>query len=369
MPAVIEASLTNVPLVVVSADRPLELRGSGASQTIDQHDLFGVHVRASRELPAARAAAVAVRRVRATVAEALARATGTEAGPIHLNVPFDEPLAPLPDPEFMVPVGSPQMMHPAPGLSDGSGTTAMPGGSLDEDHLDARGERDLRALLFDWTHKAGIFVVGPLDQPLPELVELARRLNWPVLADVASQLRDVPGVFTTGDLLARRTGMESLPAPRHLVQVGMVPTSSALARWMDGAASDVLLILSGPLRQDPQAHATRVIVAKLRAFFARMLVLDNEVRPHLPGPHHLAREPFASWTAALEVQEQRLEALPSFRSLEASAVHQACRILPPGSNLVLASSMPIRYAEACRAACPWARAWSSTEVRTVSTGS
>jgi len=406
-PAVIEASLTGVPLVVVSADRPLELRGSGASQTIDQHDLFGVHVRVSREFPAARADAVAVRRMRAIVAEAMARATGPDAGPVHLNVPFEDPLAPLPDPAFKVPEGSPfpLLEHERPSRfgpftelgTRGRGRRGIPDG-VDEAWL--------MELLFDWIRGRGLFIVGPQETPLPELVELARKLGWPILADVASQLRDDPDVFTTGDLLTRQGELPAGPFPSHLVQVGMVPTSSALARWIgqiaDGMRSridlqrsltdgvrhwvgdggwskEVIHIQESQRRQDPGAHAARVIVTDARDLFARMLEQFDTVKQAVVqreeeaqswticGPGYTddelwhrqsdqAHVQLQQFTHSLHGLEQLLRDRPTFRSREAEAVHRACRILHPGSNLVLASSMPIRYAESLSGRLPrWTR--------------
>ncbi len=341
MPAVIEASLTGIPLVVVSADRPLELRGSGASQTIDQHDLFGVHVRVSREVPAARPAAAAVRRMRASVADALARATGPDAGPVHLNIPFDEPLAPLVDPGFQVPADA--TLEP---LAPSRFGVSAP---LRHGHLELY-DVDLQALEADWSVQTGVFVVGPLARPVPGLVELARRLGWPVWADVASQLRDVSGVIVTADLLSRAGRLFDLDSPpSRVVQIGMVPTSSAIARGLEALAGSrpvqdgpgalqILSLLSHPARQDPQALADRTLVVDLDSFFERLLAMLSLASSDRPG--------IRTAPAPADDLETRLAATPAFRSREAHAVHRACRILPEECNLVLASSMPIRYAEA-----------------------
>uniref|UniRef100_UPI000E27C473 2-succinyl-5-enolpyruvyl-6-hydroxy-3- cyclohexene-1-carboxylic-acid synthase n=1 Tax=Halorussus litoreus TaxID=1710536 RepID=UPI000E27C473 len=94
-PAVIEANQARVPMVVLTADRPPELRDSGANQTIDQGKLYGDAVRWYRELAEPAADARKLRSLRTTAGRALAQATGTPPGPVHLNVPFRKPLEPV----------------------------------------------------------------------------------------------------------------------------------------------------------------------------------------------------------------------------------------------------------------------------------
>ena len=98
LPAVVEAHYSGVPLVVVTADRPPELRNWGAGQTIDQHRLYGSHVRWFCETPVASELPPpdAARWFGLAAARAVSLATGADPGPVHLNVPFREPLEPLP---------------------------------------------------------------------------------------------------------------------------------------------------------------------------------------------------------------------------------------------------------------------------------
>ena len=94
LPAVVEASLGRVPLVVLSADRPPELRERGAPQTIDQAGIFGAHARWSVDLPLLDGEPETRRHVRSVVGRAVATARGGPAGPVHLNIGFREPLIP-----------------------------------------------------------------------------------------------------------------------------------------------------------------------------------------------------------------------------------------------------------------------------------
>src|SRR6056297_84733 len=94
-PAVIEANQARVPMLVLTADRPPELRDSGANQTIDQQKLYGDAVRWYADLPEPEPEARKLRSFRTTAARALAESTGTPPGPVHLNVPFRKPLEPV----------------------------------------------------------------------------------------------------------------------------------------------------------------------------------------------------------------------------------------------------------------------------------
>jgi len=97
-PAVIEASQSRVPLVVLTADRPAELHDSGANQTVDQSDLYGDAPRYHRTLPEPAPEPRRLRSLRATVARAVSASLGPNPGPVHLNVPFAKPLEPTPVP-------------------------------------------------------------------------------------------------------------------------------------------------------------------------------------------------------------------------------------------------------------------------------
>src|SRR5450432_1252865 len=100
LPAVVEAHYARVPLIVLTADRPPELRDIGAAQTIDQVRLYGTHAKWFAEMPLPDASPDLLRFVRMTASRAVAAATESPAGPVHLNFPFLEPLVPLPTNEL-----------------------------------------------------------------------------------------------------------------------------------------------------------------------------------------------------------------------------------------------------------------------------
>jgi 2-succinyl-5-enolpyruvyl-6-hydroxy-3-cyclohexene-1-carboxylate synthase len=200
-PAVIEAAESGVPLLVLTADRPPELRGAGASQTIDQVKLYGSAVRwyAEPGVPEARPGAVSFWRSLACQAWAhAAGATGTFPGPVHLNLPFRDPLVPdgpvsggtvsggaVPDGTLLdgtVPDGWPE---PLGGRPDGQPWTRTG---------DTTVVRDNSALDLPWTER-GVLVCGDGDYDAAPLVELAERAGWPVLAEPSSGARRGPNAI------------------------------------------------------------------------------------------------------------------------------------------------------------------------------
>src|SRR3954468_20039944 len=153
LPAVVEASLARVPLVLLTADRPPELRARGAAQTIDQVGIFGVHVRWSIDLPLLDGEPETRRHVRSAIGRAVATARGAPAGPVHVNIGFREPL---------IPSGA---LGP---LTEDDGEPLEPFTSVVGGHsaLDPGGARDLGERL--QRVERGLIVAGPQeDRALP----------------------------------------------------------------------------------------------------------------------------------------------------------------------------------------------------------
>ncbi len=224
-PAVVEAAYARVPLLMLTADRPPELRDNGAPQAIDQSRLYGVHVRWYTELPVPDSSPGIERHVRVTACRAFAAALGIPAGPVHLNFPFREPL--LPDPADLVtsmqvgdrPDGEPYVrVTRGPRIPDSTQIRQMAA------DLDAR-------------HR-GLIVSGPKDDGrLAEpLVRLAHRLGYPVLADGLSPLRTGPHdrslVIDTYDASLRDPVWCDAHEPEVILRFGAMPTSKPLVQYL-----------------------------------------------------------------------------------------------------------------------------------------
>ena len=218
LPAVVEASLGRVPLVLITADRPAELRDRGAAQAIDQVRLFGTHAKWFAELPLLDGEDVTARHVRSVATRAVATALGGPAGPVHLNVPFREPL--VPDGPL--------------GPLDGEQPTAVIGGrrTLADEEVERLALR-LAAV------ERGLIVAGPQDDPaFPAAVaRLAAALHWPILADPLSLVRNGPHdrarVIGRGDQLLRPGPWRAGHVPGLVLRFGAMPTSKSVLTLLE----------------------------------------------------------------------------------------------------------------------------------------
>jgi 2-succinyl-5-enolpyruvyl-6-hydroxy-3-cyclohexene-1-carboxylate synthase len=257
LPAVAEASHSRVPLVVLTADRPPELRAWGAPQTMEQRSLYAGFTRWSEESPCPGECGAGTGYARALGRRAVEAATGGVPGPVHLNLPFREPLLPGS-------VETPQSSWP---VQNTVATSSGPGG-------DCAG---IAALGHELARVArGVLVCGP-DRWDPELGAavgaLATLLGWPVIADPASGLRagnTLGGnVMHGADLLLRNESAAATLSPDLVVRCGGPPTSKAFTEWLTrNTAADLWLVDAAGGFQDPQHRATRTFRIDPRQFCA-----------------------------------------------------------------------------------------------------
>jgi 2-succinyl-5-enolpyruvyl-6-hydroxy-3-cyclohexene-1-carboxylate synthase len=249
-PAVIEADESGVPLLVLTADRPPELRGTGASQTIDQVKLYGAAVRwyAEAGVPESRPGMAGYWRSLACQAWAhAAGAAGTFPGPVHVNLPFRDPL---------VPDETADWPEPLDGRPDGAPWTRVAGTPA----------TDLTALEIPWAER-GVVMCGDGDYDATALLELAERAGWPVLAEPSSGARRGPNALTGYQYLLAAQEFMAAHRPEVVVSAGRPglsrPQSAllALARSGENPVRHVV-IAQGPGRwADPQRAATEVAPA------------------------------------------------------------------------------------------------------------
>jgi 2-succinyl-5-enolpyruvyl-6-hydroxy-3-cyclohexene-1-carboxylate synthase len=245
-PAVIEAGESGIPLLVLTADRPPELRRTGANQTIDQIKLYGSAVRWFSEvgLPEQRPGAVAYWRSLACQAWAYAAGSaGGFAGPVHLNLAFREPLTPE------LPGGGGQQDWPEP--LDG-----RPGGrpwTRVQQRPTAPAELELA-----WTER-GVVLCGDGDYDAAALVELAERARWPVLAEPSSGARRGPNALPAYQYLLATPEFTAAHRPDVLISAGRPGLSRAQMAFLGVSAARHVVIGQGPGQwADPQRTATDV---------------------------------------------------------------------------------------------------------------
>lgn len=327
-PAVVEADLSRVPLVVCTADRPLRLRNVGAPQTIDQAGLYGVSVRHERDLPAPGSPDAPDALFAGAAREAVGASLGPLPGPVHLNLPFDEPLIEPPDAH----------PAPAPALVAPGELPAVPPIPPKADALEAA------VAALDRSERP-IVVAGPESGGLPagDIVALARALGAPLLADPLSGLRtgvhDRACVVDAYDAFLRDPRAAAL-APDCVLRFGAAPTSKALNQFLARAtdAAHVLCDLPGSHR-DPNAVTTHRLTADARSAAAALR-------------EAVAGERDGAWLAQWRERDGRARrslaayALAATELFEGRAAIELQRALPMGATLFAGNSMPVRDADA-----------------------
>ena len=335
-PAICEADESALGLLVLSADRPPELRGIGAGQTIDQIKLFGSAVRWFCEVGTHAADDEGLLHYRSVACRALATARGeTRPGPVHLNLPWREPLAPVAV-AGAVSATDPLALEGRPGrpLTAVTRLDLEPSAFLLE---------EMAAHIGDAI--AGVIVAGrQLDPELREpLAHLARVSGFPILAEPTSQLRcgphDRSRVISTYDLLLRDEHFARSVVPDFVLRFGEMPTSKPLRSWLAASGADEIVI--DPLGgwNEPSRRAAALLRAdptELAAGWAARLEKSGEQRG--------APEAWIEAERAARVTLAREMAAAS--EIAEPALHEALGKAHRDGDLVYtASSMPIRDQE------------------------
>lgn len=327
LPAAVEARLSRVPLLFLTADRPPEARDIGAAQTVDQVGLFGSHVKWAVDMPPAdeTAARELERYARVTGARAAAVAMEAPRGPVHLNLPFREPLVEAGSTPPVI-LDRPLVVHPA---------EVIPTAETVAQVVEAcEGRR-------------GLIVCGPESAGLPasSIVALARSLDWPVIADPLSGLRAGPhdrsNVIDCADVIVRVP--EALRAlPEVVLRFGAAPTSKPFNQWL-AAQPGVrrILVEEGGVAtagwRDPDLQGDEVVPASPHALCAALVAA-------LPSTAAVPSGWAALWRAANGAAREAMRlAIASFDDrFEGQAVLDLRAALPAGSTLVAGNSMPVR---------------------------
>jgi 2-succinyl-5-enolpyruvyl-6-hydroxy-3-cyclohexene-1-carboxylate synthase len=340
-PAVVEADESGIPLVVLSADRPPELRGIGAGQTIDQIKSFGSSVRWFCEVGTHDADDGGLLHYRSVACRALAAARGeTRPGPVHLNLPWREPLAPVPI-EGAVTATDPLALKGR----DGRPLTAVT-------HIDLEPSAFLLDEVAGHIGNAisGVIVAGrQLDPELREpLAHLARVAGFPILADPTSQVRcgphDRSHVVAGYDLLLRDERFARSVVPDLILRFGAMPTSKPLRAWIEGSDADQIVIDPYGGWNEPTNRAAAILRAdptELASGWAgRIEGLEGRERP-LPD----------RWMEAERAAQGALDKELAGAEISEPALHRALGAAHRDGDLVYtSSSMPIRDQEAFLAA-------------------
>ena len=319
LPAVVEADLSLTPLVILSADRPIELRGVGANQTIDQVNLFGPRVRLFSEIPAPDEHSDLNDRWRKVVSDSVSASLGVgdKPGPVHINIAFREPTVPVADDGR---TESGDYSFSIEGKDDGGRwlSTTHPGSPPIEFSVDY--------------HPHGVVVAGEGVYHRERLVGVADELGWPILATAQSGMRGQKVGASYHHLLAG--GVPSVLRPELVYAIGAVGPSSRVEELIS-AASVRIRVDSWGRHIDPRRNATHILKADPVAALETLKPLANTDQGWSDSWLEADRSVEAAMARVIDAARS-----PTGAAIAKSLDHSAWE------SLVVGSSLPIREVDA-----------------------
>jgi len=330
-PAVIEAKESGVPLLVLTADRPPELRDCNAGQAIDQHKLYGTFPNWQMELAMPSLELPMLAYLRQTLIHAWEKALYPVPGVVHLNLPFRDPLAPIPQPsaQAIASTFKPEAFF--------ASITPL---SFTPSPLHPLTPSPLPPFPSN-----GIIIAGVAQPTAPEaycrtIAQLSQTLGYPVLAEGLSPLRNYadlnPNLITTYDLMLRSPALAEKLAPESVLCVGGMPTSKQLRAWLEKMQPRLWIIDPEGRNLDPLHGRT----THLRLSIATLLQALPQATP-TPSPY------LALWrTIEAQVRQAVDQTMRETDTLfEGKAAWLLSQVLPVGTPFFINSSMPVRDVE------------------------
>lgn len=327
-PAVVEAHYARVPLVILTADRPHELRDVGAPQAIDQIGMFNGFVKWFHEMALPDASQAMLRYVRSKAARAAAVAWQGNPGPVHVNFPFREPLIP----DFSLP-GIWESEIPASYYGYSVGSRVLDSTELDEVADELRGLQQ------------GVIVCGPvMDQSIAEaVVALSKKWDVPVLADPLSQLRtgvhDKENVIESYDAVLKSKHIRGVLQPDFIIRFGAMPVSKSYLLWIkEHEETKHFVVENQDGYREPGGVSARFIYADATAFCRKMTERDDGFSFSASWKD--------KWRRLNDIAKHHLleDAFPG-NMTEGGVIRHLAESIPDESVLYIGNSMPIRDAD------------------------
>lgn len=336
LPAVVEANYSRVPLVILTADRPPELRDFGAAQTIDQIRLYGSHVKWFLDMPVPDGSDEVLRHASAVASRAVATAVAGPAGPVHLNFPFREPLVPA-----QPLAASARETEPASfsSLARSCQSGVSRGRVVPQESVVTELATELTRI------ERGLIVCGPQDDPAlaQPIADLAQALGYPILADPLSQIRaglhDRSLVIDSYDAFLRDEPTTHALKPDIVLRVGAIPTSKPLILFLQRLAGCQVMIDGDGGWRDPLHRVTRVIHADPSlACSALAEAAKGQETVKSAGAWARAWLDIAARTR-LAITDRLAKETDLF---EGRVFAELAHLLPAGATLFAGNSMPVR---------------------------
>ena len=308
--AVVEAHQSDVPMIVCTADRPPELRDVGAAQTIDQTNLFGSATRWFHDpgVPSRDAAST----WRSLAARTVQAAVGNRPGPVHLNLPFREPLT-----GEVVDMPSPREKKWSDVIRLGSSEN-----------------QGISEIVKAISGRRGVIIAGR--GASRDVLSLSAAIGWPIFADAVSGVREQnSSVVIAFDAILRSEVFASSHVPEFVIRIGAPPASKVLAQWIRKNECRVVQLRSSEMVTDPD-HAVEFTVIGDVAATTRILASSTT---------SCDKTWIQEWTAAEETTQKVIADWTSRNFSEPSIARTVTAAMTVGSHLVISSSMPIRDVE------------------------
>lgn len=328
-PAAIEASTDTVPMIVLSADRPPELRQTGANQTIQQFNLYGQYVRWQFDLPCPDEK-IPAQMVLTTIDQAVYQTRKSPSGPVHLNCMFREPLAPS-----NAYIADTYLASLSRWLEQQKPYTQYTSSQLLPDRVSI----NLVADIINQT-QSGILAVGQLksDADIQAVTQLAEKLNWPVFTDIQSKIRldSLPNVIHYFDQMLLTDYFNDRQPLETVLQLGSRITSKRFMQLIEKhQPQNYVVVIDDPFRHDPAHNVSLRIDANIPLFCQQLLpAIGKSQNPQ--------------WVKQLQRQSQLVnQSVDDFLGQsqeisEPSVARMISRYIPKQHGLFLANSMPIR---------------------------
>jgi 2-succinyl-5-enolpyruvyl-6-hydroxy-3-cyclohexene-1-carboxylate synthase len=318
-PAVVEAHHSETPILICTADRPAELQGVGAPQTIDQQNLYGVAIR--KFVNAEVANDSESHTWRHIARDLLATSLGDVQGPVHLNLRFREPLMGF--------------------------ATNLPPRSANDAVITKKvalpSSRSLRKLNKALESENGLIIAGPENYRVESIVRLAEALGWPIIADPRSGTR-VPNklVVAGADAILRDEDFSKRLRPDVVLRFGTLPASKVVNSWLSGSGANQVVITTTPSLTDPDRQCSLHIVSDIDELCAGLVSVHSKESVRKRSLSWLDK-----WVAAEDSAQKAINAaLADEPGLTEPGVARAIyALVPEASHLVVSSSMPIRDVE------------------------
>ena len=335
-PAIIEAYQQRTPLIICTADRPAELVGTGANQTINQHNIFKNHIRWFRDIGLPSISDVGFHYLQKIAIKAFRISTSVDKGPVHLNFPFQKPLEPF---SYTDKVGKRIIRIKPQQLTIHNSQISVPKFEKSKDF------KKIVNQLVD--SKKGIILVGGMeydDKLIKKIKELSTLLKYPVFADGISQLRfnvnkKDQNILSNFNLIITSKRFVNERNPEIILQFGKTPTSSIMETFLEETDAIRYTIDAYGDKHDPARNAKATFTIN-PASFCEILISQL-------GEENFRRQKsnwFKDFIRADEISEKvksRIIDKAKFPN-EPSSIREIIKLIPSGSNLIIGNSLPVR---------------------------